>query len=47
MKMPVWLLSEAVIVVQEMQIAQYGGAGGLRDAGLLESALTCPVNKQA
>ena len=47
MKTPVWLLSEAVIVVQEMQIAQYGGSGGLRDAGLLESALTCPVNKQA
>ena len=47
MKTPVWLLSEAVIVVQEMQIAQYGGSGGLRDAGLLESALARPVNKQA
>lgn len=47
MKTPVWLLPEAVIVVQEMQIAEYGGSGGLRDAGLLESALARPVNKQA
>ncbi len=47
MKAPVWLLSGAVVVVQELQIARYGGSGGLRDAGLLESALTRPVNKQA
>ena len=47
MKTPVWLLSEAVVVVQEMQIDRFGGSGGLRDAGLLESALARPVNKQA
>ena len=47
MKAPVWLLSGAVVVVQEMQIARYGDSGGLRDAGLLESALARPVNKQA
>lgn len=47
MKEPAWLLPEAVIVVQEMQIARYGGSGGLRDAGLLESVLARPVNKQA
>ena len=47
MKAPVWLLREAVVVVQEMQIARYGGSAGLRDAGLLESALARPVNKQA
>jgi len=47
MKDLVWLLPEAVIVVQEMQIARYGGSGGLRDAGLLESALARPVNKQS
>lgn len=47
MKEPAWLLPEAVIVVQEMQIARFGGSGGLRDAGLLESALARPVNKHA
>ncbi len=47
MKAPVWLLSEAVVVVQEMQFARFGGTVGLRDAGLLESALARPVNKQA
>ncbi len=47
MKAPVWLLSKAVVVVQEKQIARFGGSAGLRDAGLLESALARPVNKQA
>ncbi len=47
MKEPAWLLPEAVIVVQEMQIARFGGSGGLRDVGLLESALARPVNKHA
>ncbi len=47
MKTPVWLLSEAVVVVQEMQIVRFGGSGGLRDEALLESALARPVNKQA
>jgi len=47
MKAPAWLLPEAVIVVEEMQITKFGGSGGLRDAGLLESALARPVNKQA
>lgn len=47
MKAPTWLLSEAVIVVQEMQIARFGGSGGLRDEALLESALARPINKQA
>ena len=47
MKAPIWLLPEAVIVVQEIQIARYGGSGGLRDEALLESALARPINKQA
>ena len=47
MKTPAWLLSEDVVVVQEMQIHRFGGSGGLRDAGLLESALARPVNNQA
>jgi len=47
MKAPVWLLFEAVVVVQEIQIDRYGGSAGLRDEGLLESALARPVNKQA
>ena len=41
---PIWLLREAVLTVQEMLIAEFDGATGLRDAGLLESALARPRN---
>ena len=36
---PVWLLREFIIAVHERLIAEYGGSSGLRDEGLLESAL--------
>jgi death-on-curing protein len=41
---PVWLLREFVIAVHERLIAEYGGSSGLRDEGLLESALARPVH---
>ncbi len=41
---PIWLLREAVLTVQEMLIAEFDGATGLRDAGLFESALDRPRN---
>jgi len=47
MKASFWLLSEVVVVVHELQIARFGGSEGLGDAGLLESALSRPVNKNA
>jgi len=36
---PVWLLPEAVLVLQETLIAEFGGVPGIRDHGLLNSAL--------
>lgn len=42
-----WLLTEIVIAGHDELIATSGGATGIRDAGLLESALARPQNKHA
>jgi len=44
MKAPVWVLREAVVAVHEQLVAAFGGSAGIRDAGLLESALARPEN---
>jgi death on curing protein len=44
MSAPVWLLREVVLAVHEQLIAQFGGGTGLRDAGLLDSALARPLH---
>ena len=44
MKEPVWLLKPAVNAVHSMMIARFGGADGIRDEGLLDSALVRPTN---
>ena len=41
---PVWLLKPAILAVQNLLIARFGGPEGLRDGGLLDSALARPVN---
>ena len=41
---PVWLTHDAVMAIHEDLIAEYGGLGGIRDVGLLESALARPRN---
>jgi|SRR5690606_3982557 len=41
---PKWLGVEAVLVMHEEQLAEHGGAVGVRDLGLLDSALACPRN---
>jgi death on curing protein len=38
----VWLSRATVLAIHEEQLVRYGGATGLRDAGLLESALARP-----
>ena len=42
---PRWLTKEAVLVLHDRSIALHGGAPGLRDEGLLESALARPANR--
>lgn len=39
---PVFLDVEDVLLVHDEQLARYGGAAGVRDAGLLESAVAVP-----
>ena len=41
---PKWLDVEAVLVMHAEQVAEHGGAGGVRDMGLLDSALARPRN---
>jgi death-on-curing protein len=42
---PRWLDQRALLFLQEESLATFGGASGVRDQGLLESALARPVNK--
>ena len=44
---PTWLSTDLVISIHEEQLRQFGGPPGLRDQGLLESALGRPQNKYA
>lgn len=39
-----WILRPTVLAVHDAQIAAHGGLSGLRDLGLLESALARPQN---
>jgi len=45
MKEPRWVQHTVVLALQERLVAEFGGEPGLRDAGLLESALTRPRNR--
>ena len=42
--MTVWLSRDLVLGIHDEQVAEHGGAPGLRDKGLLESALARPLN---
>lgn len=42
MKAPQWVLPETARALHERLLAEFGGAGGLRDAGLFDSALARP-----
>ena len=43
----VWLGRDLILAIHEEQIAEHGGGEGLRDLGLLESALARPLNLAA
>ncbi|MCA0318277.1 MAG: type II toxin-antitoxin system death-on-curing family toxin [Proteobacteria bacterium] len=47
MSEPVWLSTELVIAIHERQLREFGGPPGIRDKGMLESALDRPRNKWA
>jgi death-on-curing protein len=42
MKEPYWLTRSECLLLHDMMLTQYGGCSGVRDEGLLESALARP-----
>jgi len=44
---PVWVQIEVALAVHDRQLAEHGGGTGVRDAGLLVSALARPQNQWA
>ena len=44
MKEPVWLRKDVLLAVHERLLAEHGGSSGIRDEGLLESAIGRPQN---
>src|SRR5437870_1311193 len=47
MKEPVWVFREVVLMLHEQSLAQFGGSAGVRDEGLLDSALGRPQHRFA
>src|SRR6185295_17067166 len=45
MSEPIWLEVAEVVDMHAEQLAIFGGADGIRDQGLLESALMRPINR--
>lgn len=43
----VWLSKAVVLAIHQEQLAEHGGAPGIRDEGLLDSALARPRNRAA
>lgn len=44
MKEPVWITKGMAVAMHDRQLAEHGGLAGIRDEGLLESALAKPQN---
>jgi death on curing protein len=42
---PVWLDADIALAIHDRQLAEHGGGVGVRDAGMLESALSRPLNQ--
>ena len=44
-KGPLWITYEQAMAIHSRQLRRFGGAPGLRDEGMLRSALERPINK--
>ena len=42
---PVWIETAVALAIHDRQLAEHGGGPGVRDAGMLESALARPINR--
>ena len=47
MSKPIWIEVELVLAIHDRQLVEHGGAAGLRDEALLDSALDRPKNQFA
>lgn len=45
-KEPAWLTYEQIVAIHSRQLRRFGGAPGLRDEGMLRSAIERPLNKR-
>jgi death-on-curing protein len=43
-KEPIWIEKEEARVIHQLQLTEHGGASGIRDQGLFESAMDRPRN---
>ena len=43
--MTIWLSRQIILAIHDEQLREHGGASGVRDEGLLESALARPLNR--
>jgi death on curing protein len=43
-KEPIWITYEQVVAIHSRQLRRFGGAPGLRDEGMLRSAIERPIN---
>jgi len=46
MSEPFWLTRQIIVAIHDEQLTIHGGASGLRDEGMLESALDRPKNRK-
>ncbi len=44
---PIWIGTALALAIHEKQLAEHGGIAGVRDKGLLESAIARPRHLQA
>lgn len=44
MQEPLWMNTTDAVIAHDLELAAHGGSAGIRDAGLLESALARPKN---
>jgi death-on-curing protein len=44
MQEPLWMEAADAVIAHDLELATHGGSTGIRDAGLLESALARPQN---
>ena len=45
MKEPIWVLRDVILAYHDLLLAKHGRASGIRDEGLLDSAIDRPIKR--